>query len=168
MYYSPYIQPQFNPVQYQQPQPQYIQQPQMQQNATQQALPHQPDERIWVQGEGAAQAYLVAPNSFVRLWDSTAQVFYEKRADASGKPSMIIYEYKALNGNSQTSPSEASINYTEQINALKAQISALEERMNNYDADESYADDARVYEVQEPVQRRSTGRGSKTGVTRKD
>ena len=34
------------------------------------------DERIWVQGKNAAEAYLVAANGFVRLWDSNGQVFY--------------------------------------------------------------------------------------------
>lgn len=51
------------------------------------------DERIWVQGEAGANAYLVAPNSFVRLWDSTQQVFYEKRADGSGRPITEIFTY---------------------------------------------------------------------------
>jgi hypothetical protein len=54
------------------------------------------DERIWVQGKNAAEAYLVAANGFVRLWDSNGQVFYEKRADASGRPCMETYEYKRL------------------------------------------------------------------------
>lgn len=52
------------------------------------------DERIWVQGQNAAEAYLVAANGFVRLWDSSKPVFYEKRADASGRPSMEMFEYK--------------------------------------------------------------------------
>lgn len=53
------------------------------------------DERIWVQNQVAAESYLVAPNSFVRLWDSSKNVFYEKRADATGRPLPLeIYEYK--------------------------------------------------------------------------
>lgn len=53
------------------------------------------DERIWVQNETSAEAYLVAPNGFVRLWDSNKPVFYEKRADASGRPYPIeVFEYK--------------------------------------------------------------------------
>lgn len=58
-------------------------------------FPQPIDDRIWVQGEGAATSYLVAANGFVRLWDSTAPVFYEKQADAQGKPlPMVIYDYK--------------------------------------------------------------------------
>ena len=52
------------------------------------------DERIWVQGQVGADAYLVAPNSFVRLWDSTKPVFYEKRADHTGRPTVDAYEYR--------------------------------------------------------------------------
>lgn len=52
------------------------------------------DERIWVQNETSAEAYLVAPNGFVRLWDSSRPVFYEKRADSTGRPlPMDVFEY---------------------------------------------------------------------------
>lgn len=48
---------------------------------------------IWVQGEGGAKSYLVAPNSTVALWDSETQTIYLKSADASGMPSMKIIDY---------------------------------------------------------------------------
>ena len=38
-----------------------------QQNTTQ-------DERIWVQNETSAEAYLLAPNGFARLWDSSTNL----------------------------------------------------------------------------------------------
>lgn len=58
-----------------------------------------PDERIWVTSQGAAEAYLVAANGFVRLWDSSTNRFYEKSADYSGRPyPMKIYEYKEVTG----------------------------------------------------------------------
>ena len=118
----------------QQMQSQQYQNPQYQIPAFNQMSPSQAsvtsqDERIWVQGEGAAQAYLVAPNSFVRLWDSQAQVFYEKRADQSGRPFMDVFEYKRRGSQE---PSEAvskptqAIDYSEKINALEARIEALE------------------------------------------
>ena len=47
---------------------------------------------IWVQNEMEAANYLVAPNSAVTLWDSNSPVVYLKQADASGKPSMKIYD----------------------------------------------------------------------------
>ena len=53
------------------------------------------DDRIWVANEAAANAYMVTANGFVRLWDSGAPLFYEKQADATGRPlPMVVYEYK--------------------------------------------------------------------------
>lgn len=55
------------------------------------------DERIWVTNQQAAEAYLVAANSFVRLWDSSQPRFYEKSADCTGRPmAMKIFEYKEV------------------------------------------------------------------------
>lgn len=57
----------------------------------------QDDARIWVQNETSAEAYLLAPNGFARLWDSSKNRFYEKRADANGRPlPMDVYEYKRV------------------------------------------------------------------------
>lgn len=55
------------------------------------------DERIWVSNQQSAESYLVAANSFVRLWDSSRPVFYEKSADCTGRPmQMKVYEYKEV------------------------------------------------------------------------
>lgn len=88
------------------------------------AQPQNTDERIWVQGINSAEAYLVAPNSFVRLWDSSCNRFYEKRADASGRPLPLeIYEYSRIEASNTPSP---TIDYSAEIEGLKARISALE------------------------------------------
>lgn len=59
--------------------PQYIQQ----------AVPQQPQNNQntfqWVQGQAAAEAYLVAPGNSVILMDSNAPVIYFKSADANGR-----------------------------------------------------------------------------------
>ena len=47
---------------------------------------------LWVSGELEAQGYPVAPNNAVALWDSSTPVIYLKQADASGRPSMKIYD----------------------------------------------------------------------------
>lgn len=55
------------------------------------------DERIFVSNQQAAEAYIVAANSFVRLWDSSQPRFYEKTADYTGRPmAMRIFEYKEV------------------------------------------------------------------------
>ena len=109
--------------QYRQPyQMQQYQQPAQQSNSQ--------DERIWVQGQGAAEAYLVAPNSFVRLWDSQQAVFYEKRADQTGKPYMDVFEYKRK-GAQEPLKAETENNvpdYMKEIESLKKRIKALEDK----------------------------------------
>lgn len=102
------------------------------------------DERIWVQGEGAAQAYLVAPNSFVRLWDSSANVFYEKRADQTGRPFMDVYEYKRKGGEAPAVNVPVNDMYEAQIRALEQRIEALEKERSYV---QSNGNDAGVSEV---------------------
>lgn len=81
--YQPYYQ---QPYQYQ---PQQIQ-PQ-QQPATQSFTPAQ-TSMIWVSGEREAQMYPVAPNNAVTLWSQTEPVVYLKQADATGKPTLKVYD----------------------------------------------------------------------------
>lgn len=101
------------------------------------------DERIWVQNQMAADAYLVAPNGFVRLWDANKPMFYEKRADATGRPLPLeVYEYKKK-------PIEAlldasgTIDYKEQIDGILRRLDALERGVNNAST-EPNADDTAV------------------------
>lgn len=104
--------------------------------------PQQADERIWVQNETSAEAYLVAPNGFVRLWDSGKNRFYEKKADNSGRPyPMEVFEYKKISPISAPLQSDSAIDYAEEIKALKERILALEKKEESY-ATESNADDA--------------------------
>ena len=72
-----------------------FQQPQMTYNVPQQQQPVQqqnPANILWVRNEQEAAMYPVAPNSAVPLWDSNNPVLYLKQADASGKPTMEIYD----------------------------------------------------------------------------
>lgn len=85
-------QPQFNGSRYQVPMQQIQQMPQQNMFPSQMSGTSQ-DDRIWVPSRAAADAYLIAPNGFATLWDSTKSVFYEKRADASGRPSLREFTY---------------------------------------------------------------------------
>ena len=82
---------------------------------------------IWVNGEQEAMSYLVAPNSAVALWDSTAPVIYLKQADASGKPSIKIYDLVERTA-SRTPVAAPQVEYAtqEQLNRLVARLEALE------------------------------------------
>lgn len=79
MNYPPYGY-QYQPYQ-NQPMNQPMQPPQQAQNGM-----------IWVNGINDAMNYPVCPNAAVNLWDSTAPCVYVKSADATGKPSMKIYD----------------------------------------------------------------------------
>ena len=87
--YSAYYQPQI----YQPQQPQAAVQPAQQLTPGSQppAAPQQ-SGIIWVSSEAEAQAYPVAPNNAVALWDSTRSTIYLKQADASGKPVLKTYD----------------------------------------------------------------------------
>ena len=77
---------------------------------------------IWVSSEQDAFNYLIAPNSAVTLWDSNAPVVYLKQADASGKPSMKIYD---LVERTQRPTQVPAVEY-----APLSRLEALEARLN--------------------------------------
>ena len=84
---------------------------------------------IWVQNEMEAANYLVAPNSAVTLWDSNSPVVYLKQADASGKPSMKIYDLvERTQMPVQATPAPA-VEY-----APLSRLEALEARLNELTA----------------------------------
>lgn len=82
---------------------------------------------IWVQNEQEAYNYLVAPNSAAALWDSNSPVVYLKQADASGKPTMKIYDLvERTTHRPQAAPQPAAEYVTRQeFAALQARIDAL-------------------------------------------
>ena len=82
---------------------------------------------IWVNGEQEAFGYLVAPNSAVALWDSTAPVIYLKQADASGKPSMKTYDLVERTQRPVQAPQTLAVEYAplSRLEALEARLDAL-------------------------------------------
>lgn len=89
--YNPYsyaYQPIYNPPVMAQPQPQTIN---TQQPASQTTGPISTGIN-WVGNIKEAQMWPVAPNAAVALWDSGAPVVYLKQADATGKPTLKIFD----------------------------------------------------------------------------
>lgn len=84
---------------------------------------------IWVQNEMEAANYLVAPNSAVTLWDSNSPVVYLKQADASGKPSMKIYDLVERTQRPVQAAQAPAVEY-----APLSRLEALEARLNELTA----------------------------------
>ena len=95
-------------------------QPQQQQQMAGQSI-------IWVQNEQEAYNYLVAPNSAVALWDSNNPVVYLKQADASGKPTMKIYDLVERTTQRPQAAQQPAPDYVtrQEFEALQARIEAL-------------------------------------------
>ena len=82
---------------------------------------------IWVSSEQDAFNYLIAPNSAVTLWDSNSPVVYLKQADASGKPSMKIYDLVERSQRPVQPPQAPAVEYAplSRLEALEARINEL-------------------------------------------
>lgn len=100
----------------------------MQNQQFQQQAPTSPSI-VWVQNEMEASNYLVAPNSAVTLWDSNSPVVYLKQADASGKPSMKIYDLVERTQKPVQAVQAPTVEY-----APLSRLEALEARLNELTA----------------------------------
>ena len=83
----------------------------------------------WVQGEGAAKSYLVAPGCTVALFDNESQTIYIKSADASGMPSMRILDYTF-----RDNPSQGKRGLAESDFATKEDVSLIREEIDSLKA----------------------------------
>lgn len=81
----------------------------------------------WVSGEQEARGYLIAPNSAVALWDSTAPTVYLKQADASGKPTLKIYDLVERAETPRTTPQENGVEFVtrKEFDALAALVGEI-------------------------------------------
>ena len=84
----------------------------------------------WVSGEHEARGYLIAPNSAVALWDSTAPTVYLKQADASGKPTLKIYDLVERSETPRTASQENCVEFVtrKEFDALAALVSELKDK----------------------------------------
>lgn len=105
-------------------------QPYMPQQPAQQAPAQNSGGIIWVQGEAAAKSYPVSPGSGVLLMDSESLTFYLKSADASGMPSMRIFDYTERTAPRQAEPPVQSAEYVTraELEALAARVDDLSKK----------------------------------------
>lgn len=131
MAYNPY----FNPY-YGQPMPDNLMQMRQQQMMQPMQQPmSQPVQQNpiaqggvqWVNGEQEARGYLIAPNSAVALWDSSAPTVYLKQSDASGKPTLKIYDLVERAETPRTAPQEKGVEFVtrKEFDALAALVGEI-------------------------------------------
>lgn len=136
--------PYFNPY-YPQPIPdnlmqmRQMQQPQMQ--PMQQPVQQNPIAQggvQWVNGEQEARGYLIAPNSAVALWDSSAPTVYLKQSDASGKPTLKIYDLVERAETPRTAPQEKGVEFVtrKEFDALAALVGELKGKKKRKEEDD--------------------------------
>lgn len=88
-----------------------------------QQMMSQQEEILYVPNEQAAESYLMAPNSFVRLWDANQQVFYERRTDPQGRPfPMEKYEYRRITEKSEPKDMKGEFVTRQEFEALLARL----------------------------------------------
>ena len=142
MAYNPY----FNPY-YGQPMPdnlmqmRQLQQPQMQAQMQPQMQMQNPIAQggvQWVNGEQEARGYLIAPNSAVALWDSSAPTVYLKQSDASGKPTLKIYDLVERAETTRTALQEKGVEFVtrEEFDALAALVGEIKGKKKRKEDDD--------------------------------
>lgn len=85
---------------------------------------------IWVSGLNEAQMYPVAPNNAVALWEQSGKVIYLKSADATGKPSLKMFdlvERSQSGSEQQTGQDVKTIDYVskDELNRITAALEAV-------------------------------------------
>ena len=94
----------------------------------------------WVSSEQEARGYLIAPNSAVALWDSTAPTVYLKQADASGKPTLKIYDLVERAETPRTAPQGKGVEFVtreefDRLAALVGELNGKKKRKEDDDDD---------------------------------
>ena len=141
MAFNPYYQ---NPY-YPQPMPDNLMQ-MRQQQMMQPAPPPVPQNPVatggvqWVSSEQEARGYLIAPNSAVALWDSTAPTVYLKQSDASGKPTLKIYDLVERSEMASNAPQKPGVEFVtreefDRLAALVGELKGKKKRKEDEDDD---------------------------------
>ena len=81
----------------------------------------------WVNGEMEARNWMVAPNAAIALWDSSSPTVYLKQADASGKPTLKIYDLVERTETASAAPQKVGVEFVtrEEFDRLAALVGEL-------------------------------------------
>ena len=108
--------------------------PQMQQVAN--PIPHSGVQ--WVNGEMEARNWMVAPNAAIALWDSSAPTVYLKQADASGKPTLKIYDLVERAETAPNAPQKSGVEFVtrEEFDRLAALVGEIKGKKKRKEDDD--------------------------------
>ena len=95
----------------------------------------------WVNGEMEARNWMVAPNAAIALWDSSAPTVYLKQADASGKPTLKIYDLVERTETAPSAPQKPGVDVVtreefDRLAALVGEIKGKKKRRVEEDDDD--------------------------------
>lgn len=95
----------------------------------------------WVSGEQEARNWMIAPNAAVALWDSTAPTVYLKQADASGRPTLKIYDLVERAETASNAPQKPGAEFVtreefDRLAALVGEIKGKKKRKVEEDEDD--------------------------------
>lgn len=92
----------------------------------------------WVSGEQEARNWMIAPNAAVALWDSTAPTVYLKQADASGRPTLKIYDLVERTETASNAPQKPGVEFVtrKEFDALAALVGELKGKKKRKEDDD--------------------------------
>lgn len=87
---------------------------------------------VWVNSASEAQAYPIAPNNAVVLWEKSGKSIYLKQADATGKPTITTYDLaeRAETPSANISQEEVKL----PAYATKSELDAISSVLSGFDA----------------------------------
>lgn len=92
----------------------------------------------WVNGEMEARNWMVAPNAAIALWDSSAPTVYLKQADASGKPTLKIYDLVERAETAPNAPQKSGVEFVtrEEFDRLAALVGEIKGKKKRKEDDD--------------------------------
>lgn len=88
---------------------------------------------IWIGNQFEAQSYPVAPNNAVALWEQSGKTIYLKSADATGKPTLRVFDL--IERTETASPAKQAAEVKAPDYATKNELSSIAEALNGICAD---------------------------------
>ena len=125
----------YYPATYQPIQQQPVQQ--QPQNYQQNQQPVYSNGIMWVDNEREAAMFPIAPNNAVALWESSGKRAYMKKADATGKPTMTVYDLveRPDTPSDNGSGDPAAYATKEELGVVVSAVKGYSEALNKINAD---------------------------------